>query len=204
MKAPLTWVVCGATAMLLAGTALAQNQPRPTEQGAGAAQQQKMTGQQPGAQASQAQQPLQAKKVLGKDLKNPQGESLGKIQDFVISPQNDRDFALIDLGNNRFAPVPIQALSVTTGAGGEAQVTANVTKQQLQSGPTVTADQLSQLSQASFTQQIYSHYNVQPATSAMGGAGAQPSGAASGAGQQPSAQPQPSQQQPSGTSQQPY
>lgn len=196
MKAPLTWVLCGASAMLLAGTALAQNQPRPTEQGAGAAQQQQMSGHQPGAQTSQTLQGLQAKKILGKDLKNPQGESLGKIQDFFISPQNDRDFALIDVGNNRFAPVPVQALSVTHGAGGTEQVTANVTKQQLQSGPTLTADQLSQLSQAGFTQQIYSHYNVQPATSAMGAPGTQPSGATGGAGQQPSQQP--------GASQHPY
>ena len=69
--------------------------------------------------------------------------------------------------------MPLQALNVSAGRGlfHKTEATLNKTKSDLESGPLITNNQWQNLDDASFTQRIYSHYNIQP-PSAVGGTGA--------------------------------
>lgn len=129
-----------------------------------------------------SQQFCTSKQLVGADVKDSAGEKIGDIKEIYLNPQNGQTFASLDIGKGRHAVVPVQALKVTPSHSAlrNAEVTINKTKADLESAPTVTNNQWSNLDDPSFTQRVYSHYNVQP-PSAAGGTGAS-SGASIGAG----------------------
>jgi hypothetical protein len=102
-----------------------------------------------------------AKELLGQEVNNQQGHTLGHIKDIAFNTQNGQVFAVIGLGNNQNALVPVQVLNVT-GNQNNPQVTLDATQQGLMSGPIVQNNRWEQaLNSPGFTQRIYSHYNFQ-------------------------------------------
>lgn len=175
MKLLAKSISCCTSLCLLAGTALAQtSQDQPSSSSSSSSS----SSQQPGmSQSGQSQQFYHAKDLIGKSAKDTQGQKVGSIHDLIFNPQNGETFAAIGVGSGRYALVPWQAMSVT-GTSGKEEVTLNTSKDKLQSAPTVKSDEWQNLNNPSFTQSIYSHYNLQP-PSAMGGA-ATPGGSSSG------------------------
>jgi hypothetical protein len=176
MKKQLKTIICTVSLASLVGTAFAQTaSDRTTTPGSSSTYQSSST--QSGTQSQQ--QFFQAKNVIGEKVKNSQDQSLGTLKDIVFNPQNGQCFAAVDIGSSRYALVPWQALNVSGTGKNKYQITLNSTKESLQSGPTVMHDQWDELSNPTFVQSIYSHYNVQ--LPAMGGAlGAGTSGSTSG------------------------
>jgi hypothetical protein len=181
---------------LLASTVCAQstyNQPSSSGTSAGneTTVNQPATGvQTPGVEAAnQTQEFFHAKNFIETSVKDSQSQSLGEIKDIVFSPQNGQTFAAFNAGNGRYFLVPWQALTITSSGRGKEQVSLNASKQELESGPTIPRNQWQQLSNPSFVQSIYSHYNLQMPTPAMGGTGSRSlGGTSSGAGTSGSSQ----------------
>jgi hypothetical protein len=170
MKAQIKSMIYGTGLAILAGSALAQTSSDPSHTPGAGTSYQSSSGSSSdlSAQGSQ-QQFFQAKNFLNEKVRNTQDESLGTIKDIVFNPHTGETFAALDVGNNRYALVPWQALTVTTkGSHGKEQVALNTTKQALQNSPTVPQDQWQELNNRTFVQSIYTHYNVQPPTG-MGG-----------------------------------
>lgn len=119
-----------------------------------------------------ATQPFQhANELIGTEIRNPQDhQKLGKISDLVFNPQTGEMFAAIEVERGRYAVVPWQALTVTSGSRGKAQITLNSTKRALAAGPGLKSDQWETMNDPSFTRSVYSLYNLQPPT-ATGGVG---------------------------------
>jgi hypothetical protein len=167
MKKTRVWLLCCAGACLLAGNAFAQvdqGTPRTSDRESGKSQF------------------CKSKDLVGANIKDSQGQKVGDIKELFLNPQNSQTFASVDVGKDRHALVPVQALTVTPSRGAfkNAEVTINKTKADLESAPSVKDNEWSMLDDPSFTKKIYSHFNIQP-PSAVGGTGAS-SGATTGAG----------------------
>ncbi len=193
MKAPLKLIVCTAAAAMLSATAFAQNQPSPSS---GGSQQTPPTGTEthPGAGhwggmegRHAGGQFYEASNILNRNAKSAQGETLGKVKDVAFNPRG-RAFALIDVGNNKYAAVPWALINPSTAQSDKGDLTINTTKQALQSAPTLTKDQFSNLNDPNFARQLYSHYGQ---AAGMGGTGMGGTGGQSGEQEQS----QPEQQQ---------
>ena len=117
---------------------------------------------------------LRLSQLTGAKVQSQTGESLGKIDEFVV--QNGQiQFAVIGVGGilgigEKMTPVPWKALNYT----GEKQFSLNVDKQKLQSAPTLQKDQWSQLDSPTYKTQLYTFYGVQ-SPDAAGGTGSQSS-----------------------------
>ncbi len=109
------------------------------------------------------------KTLLGSQVKNPQGESLGKIEDIVIDTDIGQvAYAVLSfggflgLGDKLFA-VPWAALSLEPAKGlltsSQAQVfILNVDKEQLRNAPSFERDNYIEMSDPSFGPSVYSYY----------------------------------------------
>jgi hypothetical protein len=125
--------------------------------------------------------------LIGATVRDPQGNRLGTVHDVVLSPRNGETFAAIRVGFRTYALVPIQALTITPGTGilnRKAEVTLNSTKENLENGPTIRNGEWDQLDNPTFTQSVYTHYQMQPPT-AVGGTGGGFGGTSSGTQQSP-------------------
>jgi PRC-barrel domain len=158
-----------------AGTA-GKNQMESRPNGAAASEPAGMQSNEGGVQNNQ--QFYHAKQIIGATANNTAGQKLGRIHDVVFNPQNGEMFAAVAVGDHRFALVPWQALSVTTtlgnhgwwwNSGREEKVTINTSKESLQSAPSISGKESQRLNDPSFTEKIYSYYNVQAPARAMGG-----------------------------------
>jgi hypothetical protein len=183
MKPQLKSIIYGTSLAILAGSALAQtssDSSRSSGVGSGYSSSSSSASDQ-SVQGSQ-QQFFQAKNFLNEKVRNAQDDNLGTIKDIVFNPHTGETFAALDVGNNRYALIPWQALTVTAkGSHGKEQVALNTTKQALQTSPTVPQDQWQELNNRTFVQSIYSHYNVQPPTGMGGTSGTGTGGTSTGA-----------------------
>ena len=165
MKTPRKWIFYAASLALLTGTCLAQSSTNPKEQHSGSATTGKMQS------STHKAAFFDAKSLIGTDIKNGQNQDLGDLKDVVFNPQSNETFATIDVGNDRCALVPWQALKITKNIAGKEEITLNTTKQALDSGPTVKNNDWQELTKRSFAQSIYQHYNL-PVPASMGGVSA--------------------------------
>lgn len=161
MKTSSKWLVYGASLVLLTGTCLAQSSTNPKEHiGAATAGKMQYSTHKAGF--------FDAKSLIGTDIKNEQNQNLGDLKDVVFNPQSNETFATLDVGNDRCALVPWQALKITKTTAGKEEITLNTTKQALDSGPSVKNNDWQELNKRSFAQSIYQHYNL-PVPASMGG-----------------------------------
>jgi sporulation protein YlmC with PRC-barrel domain len=173
MKMQFKWIICCASLCFVTGTSVAQygyGAPYPSS-----------TDTNQVSKTEDTKEFFHAKDLVGLTAKDSRGEKLGKIHDIVVNPKNGESFAAIGIGDGRYTLVPSQALSVKTGTGilGRDEVTINTLKQTLQSGPSVRESDWKNLDNPSFTESVYSHYNLQAPSSAMGGIGTNSMGGSS-------------------------
>ena len=173
------WILCG-TACTLAGTSLAQVDPAvPPSVSHVAPTNHTAVTPEPG----QSQQFCRAKDLVGAEVKDTDGHTLGSIEDVLFNPKNGEAFVAVGIGEGVYAVIPSQALKVTIGAGlagHKADVTLNSTPEILRAGPTVKENEWEHLYNPGFTESIYIHYHLLGPSSALGGAGA-PGGVLNGA-----------------------
>jgi hypothetical protein len=122
-------------------------------------------------EVSQSKQFYHSKDLLGAKVNDGQGKKLGKIDDLVVNPKTGEVLAAIRIERGQNALVPLQALNFTAGRGMLGHLEAKIAKSKadLAAGPIVTNDDWQKLDDPSFTQRIYSFYNVQAPSGAMGG-----------------------------------
>jgi PRC-barrel domain len=114
---------------------------------------------------AQSQEFFRASKVIGKDTQTTDNQQPGSIKDIVFNQQG-QVFALVDIGNNRWAVIPWQAVKPESAKGNE-NVVIETTQKALQSGPAVSQDQWGALDNPKFVKAVYSYYHVQEPTIAQ-------------------------------------
>jgi len=146
-----------------------------------------------------------SQQVINAQVKSQDGQQIGQIEDLIANPQTGKiEFAIVSKGD-KLCPIPMQLLqpqpgsSTTTGTtetpgtttpsttpgatarsgaqGQKVTFVAQVDQQKLQQAPSFSRTQWPEISQ-SWSQQVYSHYGVQP--EAAGGTGSSSSSTSQG------------------------
>ena len=110
--------------------------------------------------------------LMGTTVKNPQGETLGQLNDFVVDPASGRiQFAIISLNDpsqgGKLTAVP---WSLARMGAEPNSIVLNVDKQKLASAQTFDATSWPDFNQAEWSQKTYSHFGVsEPSWKSMGG-----------------------------------
>ncbi len=113
--------------------------------------------------------PERASQLMSATVKDQQGNSVGQINDFVISPTTGRiQFAIISLSDQAGKLTAVPWALIRTGSEPNT-CTLNASKQKLDSSQTFDASSWPDFSQPSTSQQIYSYYGVQPGRFGTGG-----------------------------------
>ncbi len=149
----------------LAGTALAQQQSSKDQKNANSQSGSANQGNS-ALQQAQAQEFFRASDIIGKSAQTRDNQKIGSVKDVVFN-QSGQVFALIDVGNSRWAAVPWEVVNVAS-AKGKQNLTINTTQQALKSGPVVTENQWGALDNPSFVQGIYSYYHIESPSAAGG------------------------------------
>lgn len=140
-----------ALSLVLAGSALAAGeQQRDTQQ-----QQRGATDQQRQMRVSETHR---ASEIIGKNIENRQGESLGEIQDLVVDPSTGRvSYAVLSYGGvlgvgDKLTAVPFQALNPKPGEADK--LVLNIDKERLKTAPSFESGNWPDLTDSSYTQQV--------------------------------------------------
>ena len=123
------------------------------------------------AQVGESSYIYRASKLIGTDVENPQGETLGDIKDVVIDPQTGRmAYAVLAFGGflgmgEKYFAVPWEALTPKTPTTKGAQYdrfVLNVDKEKLKNAPSFNKDNWPDMADRRWAEQVYSFYGVQP------------------------------------------
>jgi sporulation protein YlmC with PRC-barrel domain len=107
-----------------------------------------------------------ASKIIGADVKNPQGEKLGDIQDVVLDPETGRvRYAVLAFGGflglgEKYFAVPWTAL--TSKAGEKGDFILNIDKEKLKNAPGFDKNNWPNMADRSWAEQVYAYYGVKP------------------------------------------
>jgi len=151
----------------LAGTTLAQEPPTPGQPTLGQPTLGRTAEITTQTQTSIGGSPLILR--LGQiQVKDNAGQPLGTLENIVVSQQGCVDMAVLSLGGTRLVPVPWQIVqaeqpaAIAAGVPGMMTVKLEVDRAKLQQAPALDRAQLhTQLTQATFTQQINNYFGVQ-------------------------------------------
>ncbi len=95
--------------------------------------------------------------LVGKEVKNNQGEELGKISNVEVDPQtNEVAFAMIASGD-KLIPVPVKALTVS-----ENNVILNMSKEKFEQAPKYSKNDLPAISDRAKYEETYRYFGIQP------------------------------------------
>lgn len=106
---------------------------------------------------------IRARKVLGTDVHNRQGEMIGEVEDLVLDKMSNKImFAVVSFGGflgigEKYHPIPWSALDYDETQ--EAYV-VNFTKEQLQQGPSDSLEALTRGDMRTYRDKAYDHYKV--------------------------------------------
>jgi hypothetical protein len=104
---------------------------------------------------------FKATDLIGADVKNLQGESLGSINDLTINSNGNVVFAVLSRGfAGKLIPVPISALKIEE-KGKIARL--DITAEKLESAPSFTASTWPDMTNRNWTEDTYRYYGVSPA-----------------------------------------
>ena len=154
-KTLLKPILCGLSVCLIAATSFAQ-ETKKTD-----------TDQTSTREAGKSKQFCSSKDIVGANVKDSAAQKVGDVSEIYVNPKTGEAFAAIDITGRRHAVVPLQALTFSPPRGilHNAEATIGKTKAELESGPTISNHEWQRLDDASFTQTVYSFYNVrQPAS----------------------------------------
>jgi sporulation protein YlmC with PRC-barrel domain len=96
-------------------------------------------------------------------VRNPQGEDLGKIEDFMLDTESGRiEYAVLSFGGflgmgDKLFAVPVQAFRVDTA---NEWFVLDTDKERLENAPGFDKNNWPSTADTSFTERVYSHYNV--------------------------------------------
>ena len=111
---------------------------------------------------------LSATTMIGDSVVNPKGESLGKIEDFVIDPLSSRvDYAVLSFGGflgvgDKLFAVPLEALKLSRE---EKQFILDVEKERLKGAPGFDKNHWPDTSDRAFGTRVYTYYGYKPRSS---------------------------------------
>ena len=165
MKRMIKLTAFCAAAFMAAALAQAQSDVKPRTERSGSASLEGKTTFDKNT-ANQAGNQYRGSKLLGTKVRSGQGDDIGELEDLVLDPKTGEiQFAVLGLGGvlgigEKKAPVPWKALNVSA----ENQVTINVDKSKLETGPRLTKDDWNNLHNRDFMQKVYSHYGMQMPT----------------------------------------
>jgi sporulation protein YlmC with PRC-barrel domain len=108
---------------------------------------------------------LSATTLIGDRVVNRQGEDLGKIEDFMLDPEQGRvGYAVVSFGGflgigDKLFAVPMQALQLSRA---DKRFILDVDKERLKNAPGFDKDHWPDMSDRSFGATVYSYYNTRP------------------------------------------
>jgi hypothetical protein len=111
---------------------------------------------------AKSSKPYQIRGLLSTYLEDVDGEFLGRVTDFVVDSEGRIEFAIVQLGfpevgrDSKLVAVPFSALS---GSEGKYYV-LDTTREKLASAPGFDAKK--DLSDPSFTENVYEYFGLQP------------------------------------------
>lgn len=106
---------------------------------------------------------IRAKKVIGTDVKNTTGASIGKVEDIVLDKlSNNIMFAVVGFGGflgigEKYHPLPWSTLDYDEAEGG---YVVSLSKDQLKAGPAYSMEELLQGDGTQFRDRVYDYYGA--------------------------------------------
>jgi sporulation protein YlmC with PRC-barrel domain len=106
---------------------------------------------------------IRAKKVIGTDVKDASGRSIGKVEDIVLDKLSSNImFAVVGFGGflgigEKYHPVPWSTLDYDESEGG---YVVNLSKEELKAAPAYSMDELTQGDGTQFRDRVYDYYKV--------------------------------------------
>jgi sporulation protein YlmC with PRC-barrel domain len=106
---------------------------------------------------------IRAKKVLGTDVKDASGRSIGKVEDIVLDKLSSNImFAIVGFGGflgigEKYHPLPWSTLDYDESQGG---YVVDMSKEQLKAAPAYTMDELVQGDGTQFRDHVYDYYKA--------------------------------------------
>jgi sporulation protein YlmC with PRC-barrel domain len=106
---------------------------------------------------------IRAKKVIGTDVKDATGHSIGKVEDIVLDKLSSNImFAIVGFGGflgigEKYHPVPWSTLDYDESEGG---YIVNLSKDELKAAPAYSMEELTQGDGTQFRDRVYDYYEV--------------------------------------------
>jgi sporulation protein YlmC with PRC-barrel domain len=107
---------------------------------------------------------IRAKKVIGTDVKDPSGKSIGKVEDILLEKQsNNIMYAVVGFGGflgmgEKYHPLPWRILNYDDKQGA---YVVNLTKEQLAAAPADSLDALTQSDGLGYRDRAYEYYKTE-------------------------------------------
>jgi sporulation protein YlmC with PRC-barrel domain len=107
---------------------------------------------------------IRAKKVIGTDVKDPAGKSIGKVEDILLEKQsNNIMYAVVGFGGflgigEKYHPLPWSVLDYDENQGA---YVVNLTKEQLAAAPADSLDALTQSDGQGYRDRVYGYYKAE-------------------------------------------
>jgi len=107
---------------------------------------------------------IRAKKVIGTDVKDTSGKSIGKVEDIVLDKQsNNIMYAVVGFGGflgmgEKYHPLPWRELRYNEGEG---SYVVNFTKDQLTAAPADSLEALTQNDGTAYRDRAYEYYKTE-------------------------------------------
>ncbi len=106
---------------------------------------------------------IRAKKVIGTDVKDPGGQTIGEVEDVVLDKtSNNIMFAIVGFGGflgmgEKYHPVPWSSLKYSEQEG---SYVVNFTKEQLKAAPADSLEELTRSDGMAYRDQAYDYYKA--------------------------------------------
>lgn len=106
---------------------------------------------------------IRAKKVIGTDVNDPSGKKIGKVEDVVLDKQsNNIMFAVVGFGgflgmSEKYHPIPWESLDYDED---DSAYVVNFTRQQLESAPTGSIEELTAEDGLRFRDRSFEYYKT--------------------------------------------
>lgn len=106
---------------------------------------------------------IRAKKVIGTNVKDPSGKTIGKVEDLVLDKLSSNImYAIVGFGGflgmgEKYHPLPWSTLDYDPDANG---YVVNLTKEQLQAAPAYSMEELTQGDGTQFRETVYTYYKA--------------------------------------------
>ena len=107
---------------------------------------------------------LSSSSITGNDVRNAQGENLGKVEDLMVNTTTGQvDYAVLSFGGflgigDKLFAVPMQAMKVDTE---NHEFVLNESKERLEAAPGFDKDNWPNTADQAWNQQIRSYYKIQ-------------------------------------------